>query len=117
MLEWLVRHDALIALSTVAIAEIAFGIARLGPDPRTQRLQDGLLRWRRRYAHRIFALTEEAALRYGEVMGRATGNGRPMPVADAMIAAIALVNGGQLATRNMKHFEESGLQLISPWDS
>lgn len=41
--------------------------------------------------------------------------GRPMSVPDGMIAAIALVNGGRLATRNVRDFETTGLDLISPW--
>lgn len=33
-----------------------------------------------------------------------------------MIAAIARVNGGRLATRNLDNFATSGLQLIAPWE-
>jgi len=35
---------------------------------------------------------------------------------DGLIAAIAQVNGGRLATRNLKDFATTGLDLISPWD-
>jgi predicted nucleic acid-binding protein len=33
-----------------------------------------------------------------------------------MIAAIARVHGAQLATRNIKDFETTGLHLVTPWD-
>jgi predicted nucleic acid-binding protein len=33
-----------------------------------------------------------------------------------MIAAIARVNGGRLATRNLMDFQTTGLDLISPWE-
>lgn len=49
-------------------------------------------------------------------MAHAERVGRPMSVADGIIAAIALVNGGRLATRNLRDFETTGLDLISPWD-
>jgi predicted nucleic acid-binding protein len=49
-------------------------------------------------------------------MGEASLRGRPMSVTDGMIAAIAMVNGGRLATRNLKHFEGTGLDLVSPWE-
>jgi predicted nucleic acid-binding protein len=39
-----------------------------------------------------------------------------MNAPDGMIAAIACINGGRLATRNVPDFETTGLELISPWD-
>ena len=103
---WLGRFDVELALPTVTIAEIAFGIHKILPDRRASRLDEGLAAWRRRFADRIFGLTEEAALAYGELMGAATRQGLSMSAPDGMIAAIARVNGGRLA----------GLDLVSPWD-
>ena len=116
VIAWLVRHDAELALSTVTIAEIAYGIQKIRPDQRADRLERGLDDWRRRFADRIFGLTEEAALAYGELMGSAARQGRGMSAPDGMIAAIARVNGGRLATRNLTDFETTGLDLTSPWD-
>lgn len=115
VMAWLVRHDAELALSTVTIAEIAFGIQKILPDQRAKRLELGLTNWRQRFADRIFGLTEEAALAYGEIMGAASRQGRGMSAPDGMIAAIARVNGGGLATRNVSDFSTTGLALISPW--
>lgn len=116
VIAWLVRYDAELALPTVAIAEIAFGIQKIRPDERAGRLEQGLSDWRRRFADRIFALTEEAALAYGDIMGSAVRQGRGMSAPDGMIAAIARVNGGRLATRNLTDFETTDLALTSPWD-
>ncbi|AZO10333.1 MULTISPECIES: type II toxin-antitoxin system VapC family toxin [unclassified Mesorhizobium] len=116
VLAWLVRNDAELALPTVAIAEIAFGIQKIRPDERAVRLEQGLSQWRHRFADRIFGLTEEAALAYGEIMGTALRQGRGMSAPDGMIAAIARVNGGRLATRNLPDFGSANLDLISPWD-
>lgn len=116
VLAWLVRHDAELALPTVTIAEIAYGIQKIRPDQRADRLEQGLQDWRRRFADRIFGLTEEAALVYGEIMGAAVRQGKGMSAPDGMIAAIARVNGGRLATRNITDFETTGLDLVSPWD-
>ncbi|TGQ81394.1 type II toxin-antitoxin system VapC family toxin [Mesorhizobium sp. M8A.F.Ca.ET.207.01.1.1] len=116
VLAWLVRNDAELALPTVTIAEIAFGIQKIRPDERADRLEQGLSRWRHRFADRIFGLTEEAALAYGEIMGAATRQGRGMSAPDGMIAAIARVNGGRLATRNPSDFGATSLEMISPWD-
>ena len=116
VLAWLVRNDAELALPTETIAEIDFGIQKIRPDERADRLEQGLSRWRHRFADRIFGLTEEAALAYGEIMGAATHQGRGMSAPDGMIAAIARVNGGRLATRNLNDFGTTSLDLISPWD-
>ncbi|MBB6224787.1 hypothetical protein GGE66_005808 [Rhizobium leguminosarum] len=69
VIAWLVRHDAELALPTVTIAEIAFGIQKIQPDRRSERIEQGVSEWRRRFADRIFGLTEEAALAYGDIMG------------------------------------------------
>jgi hypothetical protein len=117
VIAWLVRHDAEIALSSVAIGEIVYGIAKIRPDQRAERLEQNLINWRRRFADRIFAFTEEAALAYGILMGEAARRGRVMAVSDGMIAAIAQLHGGRLATRNTRDFLTCGLDLVNPWDS
>ena len=112
----LVRNDAELALSTVTIAEIAFGISKIRPDRRAVRLEQGLSAWRHRFADRIFGLTEAAALAYGDIMGAAVRQGHPMSAPDGMIAAIAGINGAQLETRNLRDFKTTGLSLVCPWD-
>jgi hypothetical protein len=116
VMDWLTRYDAELALSTVVIAELAFGIEKIRPDQRAIRLEPGLDAWRQRFSGRIFAFTEEAALVYGHVMGQAVRNGRPLSAQDGMIAAIALANASPLATRNHSDFESTGVELINPWN-
>jgi predicted nucleic acid-binding protein len=36
---------------------------------------------------------------------------------DGMTAAIARVDGGRLATRNLSDFETTGFELTSPWST
>ena len=40
----------------------------------------------------------------------------PRPVRDALIAAIALVHGMAVATRNMADFVPTGVKIANPWD-
>lgn len=40
--------------------------------------------------------------------------GRPITVADAQIAAICRVHRATLATRNIKDFHDTGIELIAP---
>ncbi len=44
-------------------------------------------------------------------------NQRTRPLADALIAATAHVHGLTLATRNMADFEDTGIDLVNPWES
>jgi predicted nucleic acid-binding protein len=69
---WPVRHDAELASPMVVIAEIAYGIQKIRPDQRSDRLEQGLSDWRLRIADRIFGLTKAPTLAYGDVMGEAT---------------------------------------------
>jgi predicted nucleic acid-binding protein len=113
---WLSLHDADIALSTVAIAEIAYGIERIREDQRAPELSQKLDLWRQRMAGRIHGFDEESALLYGRLMGAAKLGGRTMSEPDGMMAAISLRHGASLATRNTRHFAVAGLALINPWD-
>lgn len=114
---WLERYDAELALSTIVLAEIAFGIERIRPEQRAHRFELRLQALRRRFSDRLFTLNEEAALAYGEIMGQALRRGVAITMADGMIAAIARVNGGRLATRNIQDFQATGLTLYDPWVS
>ena len=116
VIAWLVRNDAELALPTVTIAEIAFGIGKIRPVERAARPEEGLASWRHGFADRIFAFTEAAALAYGDIMSAAFRRGRPMTAPDGMIAATARINGGRLATRNLADFAASDVELVCPWD-
>lgn len=115
VMNWLAVHDDSLAIPTVTIAEIAFGIAKIRPDERSLLLQRGLDAWRSRFAGRIFAFTEQAALVYGDLMGAAHQAGRALSAPDGMIAAITIVNQGRLASRNTRDFGALPVTLINPW--
>jgi len=117
VMAWLAAHDDSLAIPTVTIAEIAFGIAKIRPDERSMLLQRGLDAWRGRFAGRIFAFTEQAALVYGDLMGAAHRAGAALSAPDGMIAAITLVNQGRLATRNTRDFGTVPVPLIDPWNA
>lgn len=40
----------------------------------------------------------------------------PIEGFDAQIAAICLVRGAALATRNVAVFRDTGIKIINPWD-
>jgi predicted nucleic acid-binding protein len=113
---WLSTYGGTLQLSTIVIAEICFGISRKTAEERSPRWMPALEGWVSRLQGRIHVFDEASAMIYGEIMGIACRNGRPLDVMDAMIAAIALRHGAALATRNTKHFEGLGIRLINPWE-
>ena len=41
----------------------------------------------------------------------------PMDDRDSLIAATALVHGMTVVTRNVRHFDNTGVELLNPWES
>ena len=41
---------------------------------------------------------------------------KPIEYRDSLIAATALVHGMTVVTRNVRHFEPTGVVLLNPWD-
>lgn len=62
------------------------------------------------YADRILLVDGDVALAWGRLMAR-----RTRPVADALIAATALVHRKVLVTRNVADFADSGVEVLDPW--
>lgn len=115
VIDWLIRHDSQVALSTVVICEIIYGIERIHHDQRSPRLWAHLQDLRVRFKDRILGFGEEEAFICGRLKGEASRSGRAMEMPDAMIAATALRHGAALATRNVRDFAVDGLIVIDPW--
>jgi predicted nucleic acid-binding protein len=118
VVEWLDRQPTeILYLSTVTVAEIQFGLEILPDGKRRRDFQDRFERFvAGGFAYRVLSFDEQAARRYGELRARRQRLGRPMSVLDGQIAAIARANGSALATRNVRDFEECGLELVNPFD-
>lgn len=105
-------------LSSVTLAELLFGIRVLPAGARQDRLAhalDGLLAL---FPGRILSFDQDAARRYADMAATGpTGQsaGRPLSAADGYIAATAAAHGFAVASRNVRHFEGTGVGLINPW--
>jgi predicted nucleic acid-binding protein len=63
----------------------------------------------------ILKFDVSAARHYGQILSSRRQMGRPMREMDALIAATAKSNDATLATRNLRDFENCGIQLVNPW--
>ena len=99
-------------LSVLTLGEIERGMLKLGRrDPvGAKRIADWRDTLRIYYENRILPITNEIALEWGRLPA-----GRTIGVADALIAATAIVHGLTMVTRNARDFEETGVILINPW--
>jgi toxin FitB len=113
---WFQMHDPHCFLPSPALAEMAFGIARLPEGARRRDLEARLSEWRLRYAERTLSFTGTTAMIYGMVMAEALASRHNMSVVDAQIAAIAIEHGATLATRNIRDFKVTPVSLTNPWE-
>jgi predicted nucleic acid-binding protein len=112
---WTRRSAPALAVPSIAIAEMAYGIEKLTAGRRRDALLDALRRVVLELSERLFGFNVAAAWAYGRILAAARRAGQPMALPDAAIAAIALANGCALATRNIKDFTTTGLELVDPW--
>ncbi len=112
---WVRRNDRLLCIPSVAVGEIAYGVARLADGRRKQSLERALDVMLERFRSRTFSYDVLAAIECGSVLAAAEAQGRPMSLADAQIAATARLARAALATRNVNDFSTTGLRLVDPW--
>jgi predicted nucleic acid-binding protein len=117
VLRWLdEQHSDTLYLSTVTIAEIAYGI-RVLPDGKRHRalvarFDEFVVRG---FEQRVLAFDAASAYEYAKIMAHRRRIGRPMSVPDGQIAAIARHHRMVVATRNLRDFEDCGLDLVDPF--
>ena len=119
VLAWLNAQDtASLYLTTITIAEINFGLEVMPQGRRRQLLTERFEQFvKTAFLSRILPFDEAAAHVYGKIRAYRRSQGRPMSNFDGQIAAIAKIQGYAVATRNIKDFENCGIELINPFSS
>ncbi len=118
--DWMDARSDELFLSTVTVAEIADGIARLrrtGAIARAGRLDDWLDVVLHLYGDRVMPFDIPAARHAGQLMDRARATGQAPGFADLAIAATAGVHGLAVLTRNLRHFAPLDIPAIDPFES
>ena len=102
--------------TAITIAEIRHGIERL-PDGGEESLLSSAIDPFAAFGDLIQPFDASAAAWFGPIMVRRAGLGLPIEGFDAQIAAICRTRGAALATRNVKDFRETGVDIIDPWSA
>jgi predicted nucleic acid-binding protein len=110
------RADEL-GTTAITVAEIRHGIERLPEGRRREALLSAATDLFAVFGDLVQPFDALAAGWFGPVMVRRAGLGLPIEGFDAQIAAICRARGADLATRNVKDFVETGVQVIDPWSA
>ncbi len=104
-----------IFLSAISLAELRYGIERLTPGSRRNRLETWLQNeLSLRFEERVLPVDDKVADAWGKVMSRSEALGRRMGLMDAFLAATAEVHHLTLVTRNVSDFPVLAA-VFNPW--
>lgn len=103
-------------LSSVAAFEIQHGIELLPAAAKRKALESVFETMLvEDFGGRVLPFDTASALRASSLAAERRRQGRPVDFRDTFIAGIALAHGATLATRNIRHFADAGVPLLSPW--
>ncbi|HXM42960.1 MAG TPA: type II toxin-antitoxin system VapC family toxin [Bryobacteraceae bacterium] len=117
VLSWMAScPQELLCITTITEAEILYGVELLPAGKRRAALQadiESMLKVE--FAGRILPFDEQAARAFSRLAARRRSSGRPIGDLDAQIAAIAFSRGASVATRDVRDFEDCGVEVLNPW--
>ena len=117
VIDWLGSQKANdLFLASVSLGELVRGARQARDKAKRERFK----RWieqdlASQFNGRILPFDQEAAVIWGEIMGDGDRLGRPKPMADAQIAAVARRHNLTLATRNTRDFAGMNVGVLDPW--
>src|SRR5262249_30864078 len=101
--------------TAITVAEILYGIERLAAGRRKDLLRAAAAEVFATFRDWVLPFDASAAAIYPQIVEARDRLGRPINGFDAEIAAICRFGRHSLATRNVKDFEHTGVDLINPW--
>ncbi len=103
-------------VSVISVGELFYGIAQLNPGKRRRELETWLEQAEQHFADQLLPVNRDIARLWGNLTTRTAKVGRPLNVADGLIAATAIHHGLHVMTRNVSDFEATGVLIVNPWD-
>jgi prepilin-type processing-associated H-X9-DG protein len=113
---WVDGHVDL-TTSAPSLAELRFGVARLPEGKRRKELDEAIDQFvSDDLRGQVLPFDGACADAYGLIVAARERAGRPIGITDAQIAAICGVHDAVLATRNVRDFVGTGIEIVNPWD-
>ena len=104
-------------LSSIVVAEMEYGLAKLSEFPRKRQLRDFIDDLTTRCEGRILAVDLKTAAIFGQIKARLRAEGRPVAELDMLIAAQSIAADMPLVTRNLSDMARTGATIIDPWQA
>ncbi len=102
--------------TSITVFEVRLGLEILEAGKRRRQLEDAFERaLEEDLENRVLPFDQSAAQAAGLIASERRRSGRSVEIRDVQIAGIVNVRKGTLATRNIRHFEGSELELLNPW--
>lgn len=114
VVEWLRKHERLIAVTPIILGEIEYGIGLTLSSRKRRLLEQWLAEGIKRLC--VIDLDVETASVWATLLIRLRKKGLAMPVKDSLIAASALQHQLTVVTRNVRDFQNAGVPLINPFE-
>jgi predicted nucleic acid-binding protein len=104
--------------TSVCVFEIEYGLRILPDGKRRQALERTFAQaLQEDLGGRVLGFDVAAARQAATIAAKLRAAGRAVHSRDVQIAGTVAARRGTLATRNTKHFAETGITLINPWDA
>jgi toxin FitB len=116
VLDWLDRQPRMsIWITAITMLEIHFGLELMADGRRKLARMEAFRHLIDQVLERRIAVFDAAAAQETAVlMGARQRRGEPRDLRDSMIAGIALARRAALATHNVKHFDDAGIEIVNP---
>jgi predicted nucleic acid-binding protein len=103
-------------LTSVTVFELRFGVEALAPGRRRDELDRAVGRsLADDFDGRVLPLDTAAAAIAASLAVARKRRGRPIEIRDTMIAGIVLSRNAQLATHNVRHFQDLDVSVVDPF--
>lgn len=104
--------------TAITVFEIRFGIEILASGGRRRSLENAFAQaLEKDFDGRVLPFDQSAAQAAGAIAAERRRAGRTVEIRDVQIAGIAAARKATLATRNTRHFEGIGVNLVNPWST
>lgn len=103
-------------LSVVVIHKLEFGVPGMPDGRRRDRVSADYRKFIDQLADRILPVERTVAEHAAQLRAQARRAGRELKLADALIAGTVVVHNLSLATRNVRDFADSGVDVTNPWE-
>lgn len=102
--------------TAITVFEVRMGLELLVAGRRRRLLEEMFTKaLAEDFEGRVLAFDTVAAQAAGRIAAERRRSGRSVEIRDLQIAGIAAARKATVATRNVRHFQELGLEIIDPW--